>query len=72
LHFAATFAAKEAVMKVLGLTPATAWARRIEIIRSGTGAPTARAGAHEIQISISHDGGFVIAVAATPDGTQES
>lgn len=63
LRLAATFAAKEAVMKALGLTPAPAWARRIEIRRSETGAPTARACGRDIPISITHDGGFALAVA---------
>jgi holo-[acyl-carrier protein] synthase len=67
LRLAATFAAKEAVMKALGLTPAPAWARRIEIRRSKTGGPTARACGQDVPISITHDGGLAIAVAVRPD-----
>ncbi len=69
LRLAGTFAAKEAVMKALGLTPAPAWARRIEIVRSDRGAPIARVLGRAIPISISHDGGFAIAVAAAPPET---
>jgi holo-[acyl-carrier protein] synthase len=64
LRLAGTLAAKEAVMKALGLTPAPAWARRIEIVRSTDGSPTARVNGKEVRVSISHDGGFAIAVAA--------
>jgi holo-[acyl-carrier protein] synthase len=64
LRLAGTFAAKEAVMKALGLTPAPAWARRIEIVRTSDGSPRARTNGHEFSVSISHDGGFAIAVAA--------
>jgi holo-[acyl-carrier protein] synthase len=66
LRFAATFAAKEAVMKAQGLTPAPAWARRIEIVRSGGGAPVAHVGGRAIPVSISHDAGLAIAVAVAP------
>jgi holo-[acyl-carrier protein] synthase len=64
LRLAATFAAKEAVMKALRLTPAPAWARRIEITRSGDGSPAAIVFGREISISISHDGGVAVAVAS--------
>ena len=63
IHFAGTFAAKEAVMKVLGLTPAPAWARRIEVSRDADGAPIARVGGREVSVSISHDGGYAVAIA---------
>ena len=63
LHLAATFAAKEAVMKALGMTPATAAAPRIEIIRMSSGAPVARVEGRDVTISISHDGPVVVAVA---------
>ncbi|MFP5352668.1 MAG: holo-ACP synthase [Actinomycetota bacterium] len=67
IHFAGTFAAKEAVVKALGLGPVRAWARRIEITRDDTGAPGARILGrdfeHAITLSISHDGDAAVAVA---------
>lgn len=68
---AGTFAAKEAVMKALGLTPAPAWARRIAIERDASGRPAASVdGAAPIEVSISHDGPVAVAVAlALPDAT---
>lgn len=63
LHLAATFAAKEAVMKALGLVPAMAMGPRIEIIRSDSGRPIACVDGREVNISISHDGPVVVAVA---------
>ena len=67
IHFAGTFAAKEAVVKALGLGPIRAWARKIEITRDGSGAPTARvldAGLEEpVTLSISHDADVAVAIA---------
>lgn len=63
LHLAATFAAKEAVMKAVSLTPAAAMARRIEIVRASTGAPSARVDGRDVALSISHDGGLAVAIA---------
>jgi len=63
LHLAATFAAKEAVMKALSLTPAVARARRIDIIRGPDGAPSARVEGRDVALSISHDGPVAVAVA---------
>lgn len=72
LHLAGTFAAKEAVMKALDLTPAPAWARRIRIERAPSGRPVALVdGAPAVAVSISHDGPVAVAVAlATPDAPQ--
>lgn len=53
-------------MKATGLTPAVAWARRIEVRRLPSGAPVAHVGGREIQVSISHDGPVVVAVALAP------
>lgn len=67
-RLAGTFAAKEAVMKAAGLTPAPAWARRIQVARDDEGRPSARVGARSVAISISHDGPVAVAVAlAGPD-----
>jgi holo-[acyl-carrier protein] synthase len=66
LHLAGTLAAKEAVMKALGLVPAVAWARRIEIARSDTGAPVAHIEEATVAVSISHDGPIAAAVALNP------
>ncbi len=63
---AGTFAAKEAVMKALGLTPAPAWARRIRIERSASGRPAASVDGHApVPVSIAHDGPVAVAVAVT-------
>ena len=69
VHLAGTFAAKEAVMKALGLTPAPAWARRIRIARGPSGRPTGVVdGRPPVTVSISHDGPVAVAAAlATPD-----
>jgi holo-[acyl-carrier protein] synthase len=61
--FAGTLAAKEAVIKALRLGPLVAWARRVEITRDDSGAPRARVGDHEVQVSISHDAGVAVAAA---------
>jgi len=63
LHLAATFAAKEAVMKARGLGPAAAWMKRIEVLRRPSGAPIATLDAKELPVSISHDAGVVVAIA---------
>ena len=65
LHFAGTFAAKEAVVKALRLSSINAWARRIEIVRETNGNPVAfvEPARREVQISISHDAGVAVAVA---------
>ena len=63
LRLASTFAAKEAVMKATGMTPAAAHARSIEIARSPGGAPVAHVKGRAIPVSISHDGPVVVAVA---------
>jgi fatty acid synthase subunit alpha len=65
-RYAGTLAAKEAVMKALGVKSLPAWARRIEIVRDESGAPSARVAGVEtgtMFISISHDGGVAVAVA---------
>lgn len=68
LRLAGTFAAKEAVMKALGLTPAPAWARRIEVERDSSGRPAAVVEGAPVAVSISHDGPVAVAVAlAAPD-----
>lgn len=64
VSFAGTFAAKEATMKALDLTPAPAWARRVSIGRGPSGRPAARVeGGPPVQVSISHDGPVAVAVA---------
>lgn len=62
LRYAGTWAAKEAIMKAAGLTPAPAWARRIEIQRAPDGAPVAEVEGRSVSLSISHDGGVAVAV----------
>jgi phosphopantetheine--protein transferase-like protein len=70
VHFAGTLAAKEAVIKALGLGSLTAWARRIEIERDASGAPAAWVTSGEVRtsvnVSISHDAGVAVAVALRP------
>ena len=67
VHFAGTFAAKEAVVKALGLGPIRSWARRIEITRDDGGAPSARvldpSRDEPVTLSISHDANAAVAVA---------
>lgn len=71
VRFAGTFAAKEAVMKALDLTPAAAWARRIHIVRAASGRPSATVdGFPPVPVSISHDGGVAMAVALAAPGAQ--
>ena len=66
-HFAGTFAAKEAVVKALGLSSINAWVRRIEIVRDRHGRPVAHVSdeseSHRVEISISHDAGVAVAIA---------
>lgn len=72
-HFAATFAAKEAVVKALQLGPILAWARRIELVHDRSGVPTARVTTRTSQqnvvVSISHDADLAVAVALCPSVT---
>ncbi len=66
LHLAGTFAAKEAVIKAMSLGSMLSYAQRIEITRSAYGAPHVeidRIGRRGC-VSISHDGGVAVAVAA--------
>lgn len=65
LHFASTFAAKEAVAKALGLIPFLAHMRRIEITRDASGRPGCRVSQRtgSALISITHDARVVVAVA---------
>ncbi len=67
VSLAGTFAAKEAVMKALDLTPAPAWARRVSITRSSSGRPVAHVeGRPPVPVSISHDGPVAVAIALAP------
>jgi holo-[acyl-carrier protein] synthase len=61
--FAGTLAAKEAVIKALRLGPLVAWARRVEITRDSSGAPSAVVGGRDVEVSISHDAGVAVAAA---------
>jgi phosphopantetheine--protein transferase-like protein len=71
--FAGTLAAKEAVIKALRLGPLVAWARRVEITRDSSGAPSALVGGRVVEVSISHDAGVAVAAAlALPADAQGS
>lgn len=65
IHLAGTLAAKEAVMKALGVGSLGAWAKRIEITREPNGSPRARLdrGPASFGLSITHDAGVAIAAA---------
>ena len=63
VRLAGTLAAKEAVMKALRLTPAAAWARRIEIVRTKGGSPIAQLEDRRVPVSITHEGDIAVAVA---------
>ena len=70
-RFAGTLAAKEAVIKALGLGSLVAWARRIEVSRDEHGAPSVevRGGpGRRVEVSISHDGPVAVAVALALGG----
>jgi holo-[acyl-carrier protein] synthase len=65
-HLAGTLAAKEAVMKALGVGSLPAWARRIEITRETSGAPVVKIVGREdeqVAVSITHDGRVAAAAA---------
>jgi holo-[acyl-carrier protein] synthase len=64
-HLAGTIAAKEAVIKAARLGRLVAWARRIEISRDASGAPTVAIDGRDapIVVSISHDGDSAVAAA---------
>jgi holo-[acyl-carrier protein] synthase len=63
VHLAGTLAAKEAVIKALGLGSLAAWGARVEIARAADGAPRAVAAGREVAVSIAHDGPVAVAVA---------
>jgi phosphopantetheine--protein transferase-like protein len=60
-HLAGLWAAKEAVVKAGGLNPGE-W-QDIHISHSANGAPRARVGTDEYEISIAHHGEYAVAVA---------
>ena len=62
-HLAGVFAAKEAVLKALGL-PVGSW-RKIEVVYEKNGKPKVKVSGQGIQggdLSISHAGGYAVAV----------
>lgn len=65
VHYAGTYAAKEAVAKALSVGFFAPWARRIRITRGPGGAPAVIVTDRkvEVAVSISHDGPVAIAVA---------
>jgi holo-[acyl-carrier protein] synthase len=65
MRFAGTFAAKEAVVKALGLSSIHQWARRIEIVRAESGRPAVLIDGKETPatVSISHERSVAVAVA---------
>ena len=70
-RLARILAAKEAVLKALGLGPLTEWASRVEVTGAGTTEPKAYVDgwpeANAIHLSISAAGPLTIAVAVLPD-----
>ena len=69
LHLAGRFAAKEALAKALGVPPGISW-HEVEVLRLEGGRPSfefnggisALVSGKTVNLSISHDGGFVIAM----------
>jgi holo-[acyl-carrier protein] synthase len=69
LHLAGRFAAKEALAKALGAPPGLSW-QEVEVLRLEGGRPSfefsggvlALVSGKTVNVSISHDGGFVIAI----------
>ena len=69
LHLAGRFAAKEALAKALGVPPGLSW-HEVEVLRLESGRPSfevsggvlALVADKSVKVSISHDGGFVIAM----------
>ena len=69
LHLAGRFAAKEALAKALGVPPGLSW-HDVEVLRLKSGRPKfefnggvlALVANKNVKVSISHDGGFVIAM----------
>jgi holo-[acyl-carrier protein] synthase len=69
LHLAGRFAAKEALAKALGVPPGLSW-QEVEVLRLESGRPSFEfSGAvlalvldKNVKVSISHDGGFVVAM----------
>ncbi len=69
LHLAGRFAAKEALAKALGVPPGLSW-HEVEVLRLESGRPSfefsggvlALVADKNVKVSISHDGGFVIAM----------
>ena len=71
-HFAARFAAKEAMLKALGAPPGLRW-REMEVVAGANGAPTMRLhgaaaraaaarGVATVHVSLTHAGGVAAAV----------
>ena len=69
LHLAGRFAAKEALAKALGVPPDLSW-HEVEVLRLESGRPSfefsggvlALVADKSVKVSISHDGGFLIAM----------
>ena len=69
LHLAGRCAAKEALAKALGVPPGLSW-HEVEVLRLESGRPSfefsggvlALVSDKNVKVSISHDGGFVIAM----------
>ncbi len=77
-HFAARFAAKEAVFKLLGTSTAAPPWRDVEVVRTQAGAPLVRLhgraldlaralGLDDITVSMSHEDEYAVAIALATD-----
>jgi holo-[acyl-carrier protein] synthase len=71
-HFAARFAAKEAVIKCLGSLGKRVFLNQIEIANRKNGSPfvilNKKLSRHDISVSLSHSGGMAIAFAIARKG----
>lgn len=68
LHYAARFAAKEAVRKAVGRT--LPW-REVEVVRLADGKPVVEVPGVAVSVSLAHDGDYAVAFCIASEGGEE-